>query len=83
MSDIHRLITDVQKDITLLNTVKYFVENCVASEVAVVAVKGSGYDITEEEWASVFKQKVNEELDESTLELVVGGLVLYPPEKPD
>ena len=83
MSDINKLISDIQKDPVILDTVKYFVHNSIAPEVAVVAVKGSGYDITEDEWVSVFKQRVNGEIDESALELVVGGLVLYPPEKPE
>ena len=82
MSDINKLITDIQKDAALLDTVKYFTQNCVEPEVAVVALKGSGYDITEDEWVSVFKSR-NEEIDESSLELVVGGIVLYPPEEPN
>ena len=81
MSDINKLILDIQRDTALLETVKYFAQNSITPEAAVVAVKGSGYEITEDEWISVFRNR-NGELDESTLELVVGGLVLYPPENP-
>ena len=79
MSDIHKLITEIQKDTDLLDMIKSLEQNNVAPEVVLKSIKSSGYDITEEDWLSVFKTR-NGDIDEKNLELVVGGLVIFPPE---
>ena len=79
MSDISKLIAEIQKDTDLLEMIKSFEQNNVASEVALKAIKSSGFDITEDEWLSAFKTG-NGDIDEKKLELVVGGLVIFPPE---
>jgi len=79
MADIHDLISEIQKDMDLLEMIKSFIQNNITPEVVVKAIKSSGYDITEDEWISVFKVK-SRDIDENALELIVGGIILIPPD---